>query len=92
MLSLQTFTTSGWMPVGAPYEARDTQAVQQAAVALGRATGAVWRVVGSDGKVLALWDGRRWQSVAEAVPVPAPFWQQDRGDFASTVPVMTWGL
>lgn len=90
MLSLQTFTQRGWVPVGAPYAVADTHRVQQAAVVLATATGAVWRVVGSDGRVLSLWDGRRWQSVAEAQPLPVPaptrFWQQEP-DFDSTVPV-----
>lgn len=92
MLSLQTYTKQGWVPVGAPYELADAQRVQQAATSLSGSTGAVWRVVGADGRVLALWDGRRWQTVAEAQPMPTPFWSQD-GAFSPTVPInMTWGL
>lgn len=88
MLSLQTFVRGGWVPVGTPYEVGDTQAVQQAVVVVSRATGAVWRVVGSGGNVLALWDGRRWHAPAEAQPAPAPFWQQDPdAGFDSTTPV-----
>lgn len=95
MLSLQTFTKCGWFAVGMPFEPRDTQRVQQAAVVLFNATGAVWRIVGSSGDVLALWDGRRWHAVAEAQPAPAPapapslvrFWHQEPDHDPTTVPL-----
>lgn len=93
MLSLQMHAKAGWVPVEQPYPATDTQRVQQAAVVLANATGAVWRVVGSDSQVAALWDGRRWHTTAPAqwvgdaaaAPAPAPFWRQDPG-FESTIP------
>lgn len=86
MLSLQYFTTRGWVPLGLPYELADTQRMQQAAAVLSEGTGAVWRVVGECGRVLTLWDGRRWQAVAEAQPMPVAWWDQRRGDFISTIP------
>lgn len=86
MLSLQHYTRRGWVPVGTPYALADAQRMQQAATMLSHGTGAVWRVVGEGGRVLTLWDGRRWQTVAEAQPMPVAWWDQRRGDFISTIP------
>ncbi len=86
MLNLQTYTLNGWHTVGTPYSIGDAQKVQQAATMLAHATGAVWRVLGEGGRVLSLWDGRRWQTVAEAAPMPATWWQQDSG-YPDTIPL-----
>lgn len=86
MLSLQLYTKRGWVPVGEPYAPADTQGAQQAATTLSRATGAVWRVVGEGERVLSLWNGRRWQTVAETQPIPASWWDQDSNDDPITVP------
>lgn len=85
MLTLQTRTASGWQTVGAPYAPSDAAAVQRAAVAIFEATGALWRVLGEQGRVLSLWDGRRWHLAAEATTMPAEFWQQD-ADYCDTIP------
>ena len=85
MLILQHYTTSGWRSVGTAYPLGDAQRVQQAATMLAHATGAVWRVLGDGGRVLTLWDGRRWQTVAEAQPMPASWWDQQESAYADTV-------
>ena len=86
MLTLQTYTLGGWRTVGAPYPVGDAQRVQQAATMLAHATGAVWRVLGEGGRVMTLWDGRRWHLAAEALPMPAPWWEQGRDDYPHTIP------
>jgi hypothetical protein len=85
MLTLQHYTAAGWMTLGAPYALADAARVQQSATMLSAATGAVWRVLGEGGRVLSLWDGRRWQAVAEAQPMPASWWTQDHTGYADTV-------
>lgn len=86
MLSLQHYTGARWVPLGLPYGLADAQRVQQAATMLAHATGTVWRIVGEGDRVLSLWDGRRWQTVAEAAPMPATWWQQDTG-YSDTIPI-----
>jgi len=85
MLTLQHYTAAGWHTVGAPYPVGDAQRVQQAATGLAHATGCVWRVLGTGGRVLSLWDGKRWQTVAESLPMPSSYWQQD-ADYPDTIP------
>lgn len=59
--------SDGWRSV-APFNAGDAPTVQRAAELLSTVAAVVWRVVQDDGRqqVLAIFDGRRWQAVAEA--------------------------
>lgn len=92
----------GWVSV-CHFSAHDSTIVQRAAELLSGVAAVWWRVVADDTKqqVLAIHDGRRWQSVADERMVRDPLgathmpWAQPvlamlrrrRGDFAPTIPV-----
>ena len=84
MLTLQHFTSGGWQSLLC-YESGDAARMQQAATAMSHYSGIRWRVLGSDGRVLTVWDGRRWHVAGESTTMPA-WWGADAGQTADTVP------
>lgn len=67
LLQRQMPTSDGWRSV-LRFDPADSPRVQTAAEALAKAGVVWWRVVEDDHRqrVLAVYDGRRWQAVAEA--------------------------
>jgi len=87
MQVLQHYTKAGWVSVGCPFGPGNSEGIQRCAQQLAPLLGVVWRVVSLSGSVLCLFDGKRWHSTAPAMPMPAPWWEQDRGqDFQDTIP------
>jgi len=102
LLQRRLINSDGWRTV-LPFDTPEAPRVQTAAEMLSKAGPVFWRVVRDDQRqqVLAVFDGRRWQAVAEAEPAPGdmPWWQSGfhtaaewarpraKPDFAPTVPL-----
>ncbi len=93
-----------WITLGQRFEAAQAEEVQARAARLAQDLATAWRVVRADasGAVLSVFNGRRWQAVAEAEPAtePMPWFQSSlqsayerlrsrrtERDYATTIPI-----
>lgn len=90
-----------WITLGQRFDAAQAEDVQSRAARLSQDLATAWRVVRTDSSrpVLAIFNGVRWQAVAETEPVsePMPWYEPGRGlmqrvrsqrrDFDTTIPV-----